>query len=483
MTFLQNIASWIGSTAPTVGQKAMAASLPVVVANDQSTLNQNLESWLGSTAPTVGQKTTAQSIPFTLASDQPTINVLDIINGTTYGARDAFRRWRTSAPATLFDSKQIVDNQPLIWDDQQTSGAGTSTSHSAVNARTRISVGNLTAGTRVRQTFRRFNYQPGKSQLIFMTFAAEVGAAGITRRVGQFDSNNGVFFQQSGTTLSWNIRTQSGAGAQSKNQIDWNIDPLNGAGRSGIDLALENTQIAVIDYEWLGVGLVRVGFVIDGEVYYCHQFQNANNLATVYMSNPNNPLRYEISNDGSGPAAFLDHICGTVISEGGRSDTGQRFSANRGATSVTTAAATRNLLIAIRLKSTHLSATIIPTALSVVQRIAGGNNAILLWRMHLNPTFSFPGGGTVPAWTSITNSAVEYAIQSDTAANFTINANGNVFASGYFPESVAPTLPNVPEVALGSTIAGVSDIFALSLELVDGTGDIAFGSLGWSEAI
>ena len=33
-----NAGAWLGSTSPTVGQKAMSASLPVVVASDQSTL-------------------------------------------------------------------------------------------------------------------------------------------------------------------------------------------------------------------------------------------------------------------------------------------------------------------------------------------------------------------------------------------------------------------------------------------------------------
>ena len=30
---------------------------------------------------------------------------------------DAFGRFRVSAPDTLFDSKQIFDNQPLFWDE------------------------------------------------------------------------------------------------------------------------------------------------------------------------------------------------------------------------------------------------------------------------------------------------------------------------------------------------------------------------------
>ena len=92
---------------------------------------------------------------------------LDILSKSTGAgpASDAFGRLRTSEPYTIFDSKQIFDNQPLFWDDQEESGSGTTSVHDADAARTRIGVANTTAGKRTRQTFMRFNYQPGKSQL------------------------------------------------------------------------------------------------------------------------------------------------------------------------------------------------------------------------------------------------------------------------------------------------------------------------------
>lgn len=84
---------------------------------------------------------------------------------------DAFGRWRVSNPVTIFDSKQIYDTGLLFWDDQEVSGAGTSSVHSVDKAATTISVSATTAGKRVRQTFRRFNYEPGKSQQVLMTFS------------------------------------------------------------------------------------------------------------------------------------------------------------------------------------------------------------------------------------------------------------------------------------------------------------------------
>ena len=82
-------------------------------------------------------------------------------------AIDAFSRLRISSPETLFDSKQIFDNAdivntlenfPLFFDNQETSGAGTATAFDIDRASTTLSVSATTAGTRVRQTRARFNY-------------------------------------------------------------------------------------------------------------------------------------------------------------------------------------------------------------------------------------------------------------------------------------------------------------------------------------
>ena len=110
---------------------------------------------------------------------------------------DAFGRWRTSCPFTLFDSKQVFDNQPLFWDESLEAGAGITSSHSTDEAATTITSTLNTAGTFTRQTFMTFNYQPGKSQQILMTGVLDNsgGGTGVERRIGQFDDNNGIFFE------------------------------------------------------------------------------------------------------------------------------------------------------------------------------------------------------------------------------------------------------------------------------------------------
>lgn len=99
----------------TQGQKVMAASTPVVLASDQTVipvsdnagsltvdtsqlpaalvggrLDQNVGSWLGSTAPTVGQKLMTASVPVVVASDQAPIAVTFSTPSSYTGVSGAF---------------------------------------------------------------------------------------------------------------------------------------------------------------------------------------------------------------------------------------------------------------------------------------------------------------------------------------------------------------------------------------------------------
>lgn len=392
----------------------------------------------------------------------------------TDGARfDAFARLRVSDPFTIWESKQLYDNQPLLWDDQETSGSGTASSHSTDRASTTISVSNATAGTRVRQSFERPNYQPGKSQLSFMTFVFGSGASGITRRVGAFDANNGLFFEQSGTTLRFVRRTYA-SGAAVDVQVDqasWNIDTFDGNGRSGITLDITKSQILIVDYEWLGVGRVRLGFVVDGLIYYCHEFLNSNVLDVVYMSTPNNPLRYEILNSGAGPAATLEHICSTIISEGGRNPIGVlRYGSTNGTHVNADVADTIYAVVGIRLKTAYIG-----TRIDLVSAGAlAETNDNFEWIVFLNPTvagvFAYAGLAT--------DSAVEIA-RGATANTVT---GGTAIAGGWGNRATQRAISSELEnaIVLGSDIAGTRDTIVLCARPLSANLDIQ-GSLSWRE--
>jgi hypothetical protein len=391
------------------------------------------------------------------------------------GNLDAFARLRTSMPETIFDSKQISDNQPLFWDDQQISGSGTTSTFNTNQASTTIAVSNLTAGRRVRQTFRRFNYQPGKSQLFIMTAVFGTAATGIKRKIGLFDDKNGVFFDQLNTGMGVTIRTfTSGSAVDTRvAQSSWNIDKLNGAGESGINLDFSKCQIMFADFEWLGVGRVRFGFFVDGRPYYCHEVNNANNTTLVYMSNPNLPLRYEIENDGTGGATNLKHICSTVISEGGLKDTGYGFGITRGVTPLTTLNNTSIYpLFAMRLNSSYLHTTIKLLNFG----INCTSTATYNWYLMLNPTVT----GTALSFTQVTNSSVE--AQASTT-NATTVSGGTLLLTGTASQTneTGINIVNATDFAMGSSIALVADIVVLGIQRATGTTETFYGSLNWRE--
>jgi uncharacterized membrane protein len=181
-----NVGAWLGSTAPTVGSKTSANSIPVVIASDQTAvtaksevqidydtgagtqslsvqgialpasggavaggtstnpiridptgtttqpvsdaggsltidttqlpaslvggrLDNNIGAWLGSTAPTVGQKTSANSVPIVIASDQSAVPVSQ--NGT-WTVQQGSPPWQVAGPGA---AGAAVTGNPVIF--------------------------------------------------------------------------------------------------------------------------------------------------------------------------------------------------------------------------------------------------------------------------------------------------------------------------------------------------------------------------------
>jgi len=381
---------------------------------------------------------------------------------------DPFGRWRVSTPLTIFDSKQLHDSQPLFWDDQQISGGSTTTAHRPNEACTRISVG-AAAGVRVRQTFQRFNYQPSKGQLIFVTWGNIEALSGNYKLCGYGDDKNGLFFKNTSGTMAVVRRTYTSGSAVDTvvNQSSWNVDKMDGTGVSGVDLDFTKTQIGIIDFEWLGVGRVRMGFVVAGKIYYCHTFDNANNLSLVYMSTPNLPIRYEIGNTGSDSADYFDHICSSVSSEGGQDKNGAlRHKDTAAITGLSTG--TTYAMIGIKLKSTHQDVSVLMENLSL---LATTTNDTAHWELKLNPTVA----GTFN-YSDETNSCVQTAIGASTnTVTGGIELDGGFFTTS---QSTTVTIPNA--LRMGASIAGVSDTIVLCCRPITNNLTV-HASLTWRE--
>jgi hypothetical protein len=247
---------------------------------------------------------------------------------------------------------------------------------------------------------------------------------------------------------------------------------MDGTGRSGITLDVTKTQIMIADLEWLGVGRVRLGFVIDGKIYYCHEILNANVLTLVYMSTPNLPVRYEIGNDGTGAASSLVHICSSVVSEGGQQATVAQTYVSRAGVGI--ALASQDLytpVLSIRLKSTHIGTRISPMLVELLATTALNYE----WALFMNPTIA---GADAVSWTAITNSALEYDVS---RTNVNTVSGGYRLAGGY-GASTAQVRQGVSGLAssyltIGSNIDGSVDQLVLAVANIDANGGTVYAGM------
>lgn len=338
-------------------------------------------------------------------------------------AVDAFGRARMSTPLTLFDSSHRYKDNGL-WSTSNT--AGTTYAHNANAGIIELTLPTTANAEIIRETSKVFSYQPGKSLQTLNTFVFNTSKTNLRQRVGYFGAQNGIYLELDGTTLNFVERSYvSGAVSETRvSQADWNIDTLLGdvtSSPSQVTLDITKAQIMFIDIEWLGLGTVRCGFVIDGRLIHCHSFHHANKIQSTYMTTASLPLRYEIKNTGAtASSSTMKQVCSTVISEGGYELRGEQRSIGTPVQTpkTLTTAGTYYPIVSIQLKSAYLDAIVILTALSILG--INSNPCSVAWRVYRDATL------TSPSWTSAgTDSSVEY----DTSA--TGLSGGNVLAQGY----------------------------------------------------
>ena len=332
---------------------------------------------------------------------------------------DAFGRLRVSNPFTLFDSSHRYSDNGL-WSTGAATG-GTATFNSSQGL-VDLGVTAASGSEVIRETVKVFSYQPGKSLFVLSTFVMNTAKAGLRQRVGYFGADNGYYLEQNNSTVSF-VERSSVTGTLVNTpiaQASWNVDPMDGSGPSGITLDLTKSQILFMDLEWLGVGTVRIGFVINGNFYVCHKFHHANILPYTYITTASLPLRYEITNtSATSGASTLKQICSTVLSEGGYELNGLQQAIGIPINTPRTlgTAGTFYSVISLRLKTARLDGIVILSALSAMPISTGNFN----WQLVATGTTT---GGS---WVSVgTNSCVEYNITGTTFAG------GRILASGFF---------------------------------------------------
>jgi hypothetical protein len=401
------------------------------------------------------------------------VNVEPVVIGGGDGsnAYDAFGRLRVSNPLTIFDSSNVMSKGTQF--DEALTGSGT-VSYTANKSTVNLNVTTASGDKVIRQSKRVMSYQPGKSLLHLSTFVMNTQEENLIQKVGMFDANNGIFFKDTGTEYQIVRRTYtsgSSVDAEEIGQSSWNGDKLDGTGASGYTLYPDKATIMFMDFEWLGMGSVRVGFVIDGKFITAHTFYNANNLTTVYMQTANLPIRLEIETTGTiSGAATLQQVCSTTMSEGGYPPSGLRQSigtASLGGVNLTTAGTFYNLAT-IRLKSSRPYAVIIPIDVAA-SAISNSDFEIKLIR-NATPSTAF-------SYTSYSDN-VEYDLTGTTTIT-----GGTIIGQAYLSGKGANSLRFAQDgfnfdYQIGQTIAGVSDTITLCAKGASNGDDIC-GTLKW----
>jgi hypothetical protein len=235
-----------------------------------------------------------------------------------------------------------------------------------------------------------------------------------------------------------------------------------------------------MDLEWLGVGSVRVGFVINGKFILCHTFHHANIIDSTYITTASLPIRYEIENKNSTTgSSTLKQICSTVLSEGGYELRGAQREVDLplNVPRICTSANVNYPAISLRLKTSpnRLDSIAVLSALNI---LGDGNNSIFNWKIVANGTTS--GGSWVSA---STDSSVEY---NTSGTSFSIGS-GRILAGGYFTSN---TQSNPPVYVDNSNLfkfqlernSFTSTPYELTLLVAAKVGgDTVYASIDWEE--
>ena len=292
---------------------------------------------------------------------------------------DAFGRLRVSNPFTLFDSQQRFG---LDASFRSNVASGGSVTFIPTQSSANLTVTNTVGSFAARESAYTFRYQPGKSLLTMMTFTMAPASPGNTRqRVGYFGQDNGFYVElANGLELVQRSNVTGTVALSNVAQVNWNGDTLLGSGPSGLTLDITKSQILWIDMEWLGVGSVRMGFVINGIFILCHTFHHANLIPTAYITTACLPVRYEIQTlNGAAPATSnLTQICSTVMSEGG-SNTPLTLYSNLATFSATVGAATWVPVISIQLAPSRLDSVCAVKQVEIVITTSGDTVQWALW--------------------------------------------------------------------------------------------------------
>jgi len=342
-------------------------------------------------------------------------------------AVDFFGRLRVSDISTQLQIKHTSPSLIRMADVALISGTGGTTDFPNYSAAsTQLNVGTTTCLMRMKSRVVGL-YQNGKSILVFLTGSFNgPGQANVQKRIGYMDANEGIFLQQENGVISLNTRSST-IDNRSITQNNWtNQEFFDTNSPNYIDFNGGKTFIYWIGFEYLGVGDIFTGFVVNQNILLAHTISNRNLLTTKpYMRTPNLYLNWEIERtvDG-GTADSMSAICGTVNIEGGQDNTAYTIGLRRvtNYATPTGSAGTTRVVFMVRLNPNYLNSRINIRDIQVYI----SSTATFYVEVIKDPTLS---GTITPTWVDHPNSPIQY-YEVPTATN-TVTVTDPITQVGY----------------------------------------------------
>ncbi len=412
---------------------------------------------------------------------------------------DLFGRINTCTPTAIFTTHPAFTTQRETMDYVST-GSGVIV-HDISNTLITLQVGTGT-GRAVRQSREYLLYQPGKLQSCYITGVPQYAGTwdnSVAFRMGLFDDyrdkssetnqpSMGHYFELSGNTWFVCERLNSSNNVLNVNRItqaNWNLDTLNGnraTSPSGFTLRSppDRGMLMIVDRQWLGVGIVRMGVIFNGKPIYVHVFHDRL-LNRPYTHLPKLPVRWELEkvSGGASATATSASICASAQVLGQYSPLGSLFTlpTNLIATSLTGVSSTLVPILLIRLQQKYCRATFKLKDVSVYSS-SDGHYTVLK-----NPTVS----GT-PTYTAHPDprSMVEYCVFTGATGNTV--SGGTPIRSGFFSKTASSTDSLsidelVSATSFCSDIAGTPDVLVVALGAFSGSGVSMNADVRWLELV
>ena len=395
-------------------------------------------------------------------------------------------RAKISGYEIVFFNTFQFDKETDVWDEITTTGG--SAVHNDVRSEVVLTVDGAVAGSKVvRQTKTVQRYIPGRTAEASFAFRFTDTEAGIRKRIGMFDDQNGLFLEQMGDELAFVIRSNaSGSVVDTRiTQANWNQNKLDGTAVNGVTLDPTMRQIVIFEYEWYGAGMAELKFVIDDHPISVHKQFHGNRQELPWMGTPFVPFRCEIENVSATIGTHsLHQSSNSFMLEGATGLLGVAVSVSSPITGTRLGVANSWYpVLSIRLQSDKLAGVVLPST----YQVATIDNTNIFFRLVRNAVIGADAGNS--AWTDVPDSGSAFTeFQTyDTPAAIDDADQGTRLDSGFIVAgggSANIQLDQSTQYQLGryttTTIGDTSDVFTL-LCASSSTNKDALASMTWVE--